>query len=152
MSEPLSGSHNSAARGSFAVPAGAVLLIVCFFLPWIALDSSSAMEVSGDPAKAESAFLYLRLHADQPLSYTRLLYLIPILSLSVLLLDSTVTPGSFGRAAVRLGIFAAGATLCLFFVFCGLRMGPKLAYGFWGSLTGALYISVGAMLDVFRNE
>jgi hypothetical protein len=152
MSETLTGSKDSTPRRNFAVPVGAVIVIVCFFLPWITLDHSSAMEVSGDPLKAESAFVYLRLYADHPLSYTRLLYLIPTLALSTLLLDSTVPPGHVGRVAARLGAFAGGATLCFFFIFCGLRMGPKLTYGFWGSLSGALYISVGALFDVFRNE
>jgi len=152
MSETLTGSPGTTPRRNFAVPAGAVILLVCFFLPWISLDNASGMEVSGDPLKAESTFAYLRLYADHPLTYTRLLYLVPILALATLLLDSTVGPGHMGRVAVRLGTFAAGSTLCLFFVFWGLRMGPKLTYGFWGSLTGALYISVGALFDVFRAE
>jgi hypothetical protein len=152
MSEPLSDPVRSTPGGSFAVPVGAVLLIVCFFLPWTALDHSSAMEVSGDPLKAESAFDYLGLYAARPFNYTRLLFLIPILGISALLVETTVGPGHPGRMAVRLSVFAGGAALCLFFVFCGVHMGAKLVYGFWGSLTGALYLCVGALFDVLRNE
>jgi hypothetical protein len=152
MSEPLNQPVRSRSVGSFAVPAGAVLIIVCFFLPWIALDHSSAMDVSGDPRKAQSAFDYLNLYAARPLDYTRVLFLIPILGISTILLETMVPPGRLGRIAVRLGIFAGGAVLCLFFIFAGIRLGPKLAYGFWGSLTGALYILTGALVDVLRDE
>jgi hypothetical protein len=81
-----------------------------------------------------------------------MLFLIPVLGISTLLLENMVPPGRLGRIAVRLSIFAGGAALCFFFIFSGIRLGPKLAYGFWGSLTGSLYISVGALLDVLRNE
>jgi len=152
MSEIPTDRVRSKAKGSFAVPVGAVLLFVCFFLPWVDREGFSGLEVSGDAVKAESTFQYLHLRVPHPLSYTRLLFLIPVLALATLLVGITVGPGHPGRLAVRLSVFAWGAMLSVFFLFCGVRLGGELSYGFWGSLTGALYVCVGALLNVFRNE
>jgi len=151
---PGTGTHNTGAapRGNFGVPAGTVIIIVCFFLPWVAQGDASAMQLSGDSGKAELALTHLGIRCLKPLLLRRTLYLVPLLALSTLMLELSVPPGHAARAFTRFAILAGGAVLCAFFVFLGLRYGPKLTYGFWGSLMGSLFISVGVLFDVFRNE
>jgi len=142
----------AAPPGNFGVPAGAVILIVCFFLPWVSQSGGSAMQLSGDPTKAASALTNLGIPYVKPLAVTRTLYLIPLLGLSTLMLELSVPPGHAARAFARFAILAGGAVLCAFFAFLGLEHGPKLTYGFWGSFMGSLFITVGVLFDVFRNE
>lgn len=153
MSEKAPDPRDAPAYGNVGVPVGCLIVIVCFFLPWTAPKGASAMEISGDPFKALTALSHvLEVHTEKPLAYTRVLYLVPILALSTLMLEITVPPGHGGRILARLAVLAAGATLCLFFVSLGILHASKLAGGFWGSLTGALFIFVGVLFNVFRGE
>ena len=152
MSETDTGSRDPSRSGNVGVPAGCLLIVVCFFLPWVTYSGASALEVSADAGKAEAAFAGLGLREQRLLAYTRVLYLVPLLALSTLMLELTVPSGRVARRVVRLGILAGGITLCLFFIQVALHFGPRLSFGFWGSLTGALFISVGVVFDVIRNE
>ena len=137
--------------GNLGVPAGAVIVVVCFFLPWSSLDNSSAMAIAGYPQKAALARLHLDIPPTSAFARARVLYMIPIIALSTLMLELVMPPGHVGRRAARLGVHAAGVTLTSFFVACGVLFGSGLAYGFWGSLTGALFISVGGLFNEIRN-
>ncbi|HUW56366.1 MAG TPA: hypothetical protein VMZ92_06995 [Planctomycetota bacterium] len=139
-------------RGNFGVRAGAVIVAACFFLPWVRVDYSSAMEISGDPEKAAVALTYLRIPRASVLGRVEALFMIPMIALSTLMVELVVPPGHVGRRLARIGVHAGAATLTSFFVAFGYLFGTRLAYGFWGSLTGALFISVGGLLNEIRNE
>jgi hypothetical protein len=151
MADRPAGPTPDPSAGNFAVPAGALLVAVGFFLPWV-VPGVTGLEMASNERLAYMTLASLRFQSDDPLGVTRPLYLVPVLALICLMLDLTVTPGSPGRAAVRFSILAAGIALSLFFVFMGLAFGGMLAYGFWGSLTGSLFITVGAGFNVVRKE
>ena len=138
--------------GNLGVPAGALIVVVCFFLPWVGFHPVSAMAISSDPGKADLALMYLGIPKTSVLARVGALYMIPIIALSTLMVELVIPPGHVGRGAARLGVHAAGATLTSFFVAFGFLFGAKLAYGFWGALTGSLFISVGGLFNEIRNE
>lgn len=152
MLEKESDSSDSPRPGNLGVPAGAAIIVVCFFLPWISLGHSSAMAISSDPQQASVALAYLRIPRTSGIARVRTLYLIPIVALSTLMLELVVPPGHVGRRFARLGVLAAGAALSIFFISFGLLLGSKLAYGFWGALTGALFLTVGGLFNEARSE
>ena len=145
-------AHETRRAGNIGVPVGCLIILGCFFMPWLTLDGASAMELSTDRQKAEAAFGYLRLHHRMPIMVTRGLYMIPLLALSTLMLDFAIAPGHVARAAARFGILASGAVLAIFFIHTGVSFGPQMSYGFWGSLTGSLFVAVGVLFNVARNE
>ncbi len=138
--------------GNLGVPAGTVIIVVCFFLPWIGFHDVSAMAISSDAGTADLALMHLRIPRTSVFARVRALYMIPIIALSTLMVELVIPPGHVGRRGARLGVDAAGATLTSFFVAFGLLFGAKLTYGFWGSLMGALFISVGGLFNEIRNE
>ena len=152
MPGKATGRKEVSPSGNLGVPVGTVLIVVCFFLPWVTLNDFTALEVSANHQKASMALGYLKMNPRNPLALRRALYLIPIVALSTLMLQFAIPPGRTGRAAARFGVLAVGAMLCTFFIYFAFHHGPKLACGFWGSLTGALFITVGALFNVFRGE
>lgn len=151
MAEKATGTTPSESSGNFGVPVGAVIVFVCFFLPWTVSGRSSAMEIAVNlHGKTASTLANLSLYI--PGSWARLLWLIPIVALAALALEVVAPAGRPGRMVARLVAFAGGAVLCNFFVSFGIAYGARLAYGFWGSLTGALFLTVGAMFNVYRGE
>ena len=138
--------------GNFGVCAGAVIIVACFFLPWVQLNRVSAMEISSDRQKAALALAYLHIPRTSVLGRVQALFMIPIIALSTVMLELVIPPGHVGRRSARLGVHAAAATLTGFFVAFGYLFGNQLTYGFWGSLTGALFISVGGLFNEIRNE
>jgi hypothetical protein len=152
MSQDAAPSEPSRRSGNIGIPVGCILILVCFFLPWLSRTHTSGIQMAGSSAKADAAFGYLGTHSRTPILVTRVLYLVPLLALTALLLDLSVPPGHKSRFFARLGILAAGAALSMFFVHFGCTYGAQLTYGFWGSLMGALFITVGVIFDVARNE
>ncbi|KPL01397.1 MAG: hypothetical protein AMK75_05160 [Planctomycetes bacterium SM23_65] len=138
--------------GNVGVQAGAVIVVVCFFLPWVGFHPVSAMTISSDPDKADLALLYLGIRPTSPLRRVGALYLIPMIALSTLMIELVIPPGHVGRRSARLGVHVAAAALTSFFVAFGYLFGTQLTYGFWGSLTGSLFISVGGLFNEIRNE
>lgn len=161
MSEDTPRKSSDSYAGNVAVTAGGILIMVCFALPWVRRGHLSALAMATQPEKAISALASLDLMPDDPEAFAndpapriflRPLYMIPVLALLCMMLEWTVPPGSSGRAVARVSLLIAGAALSTFFVFFGLRFGSHLAYGFWGAMNGALFITVGAAFSVLRRE
>ena len=153
MSELTPERKEAAPRGNLGVHAGAVVLIACFFLPWVTLGGYSGLELTTDETKAGTTLMVLLdRYLEKPLIVTRVLWVAPVLALSTLVIDLTIRPGHHARGTARVCILVGGGTLCVLFATLGLRFGSLLAYGFWWSLSGALLISVGGTFDVFRGE
>jgi len=138
--------------GNLGVHLGTTLLIACFFLPWTRLGGYTAVEMAFSADKARVALLALALRPKDPLAYTRVLYMIPLLALATLMLEFTIPPGHVGRGLARISILAAGGTLCVFLSTVGVRYGSGLSYGFWWSLSGAYFVTVGGVFNVCRGE
>ena len=140
-------------QGNIGVPIGTVVLVVCFFLPWVRPSNISAAVMVVDATRANATALYaMGVTANHPQAVSRVLLMIPLLAVSTLLLELSAPAGHSARVIARISILAGGGTLCVFFVAVGLQAGPKLLYGFWGSLSGALFITVGGLFNVFRGE
>ena len=152
MTQDAASPEPSSRTGNIGVPVGCILIVACFFLPWLTRTHISGMEMASMSAKADAAFGYLAEHSRTPVLTARVLYLAPLLALVALLLDLSVPPGHKSRFFARLGILAAGASLGMFFIHFGVYFGAQLTYGFWGSLMGSLFITVGVIFDVARNE
>ena len=60
--------------------------------------------------------------------------------------------GHPARRYATLGTAAAGAILSLVLATMGLWFGTHLGPGFWGTLTGSLFILVGGAFNVARGE
>ena len=142
----------TSAQGNTGVPIGCVVLLVCFFLPWVALGNVSAMTIALDAAKADTSILYVGFTTNDPQTAGRVLLMVPLLAISTLMLELSVPTGRGNRMAVRIATAAGGGTLVAFFTMVALAGGHRLAYGFWGSLSGALFITVGGLFNVFRGE
>lgn len=161
MSEQMLDRKRGTPRGNLGVHAGAVVLIVCFLLPWVTLGEYSALDAAIHRQRALATLMNLGIitgldHAGKPpvdpLDMTRVLWVVPLLALSTLVVELTIPPGHHARGTARVCILAGGGTLCAMLAALGLRYGSLLAYGFWWSLSGALLISVGGTFDVLRRE
>jgi hypothetical protein len=151
MSEtPHAPAHSR--HGNPGVPVGCILLVACFFLPWVPVIGLSAVRIASDPEAAEAAFGALGLGHPSPIHVTRLLFFVPLLALSTWMLDASVPPGASGRLAAKIGVLMSGVVLAFFFAAMGFFFGPHLGAGFWGSLMGSLFILVGVIFNVARNE
>jgi len=148
-----SGSDRStSAQGNIGVPTGCVVLLVCFFLPWVTLGNVSAMTIALDAAEAETSILYVGFSTKDPPTAGRVLLMVPLLAISTLMLEFSVPTGRGSRRVVRIATVVGGGTLVMFFAAVATVGGAKLTYGFWGSLSGALFITVGGLFNVFRGE
>jgi hypothetical protein len=152
MSQDAPPTPPSRPTGNIGVPIGCILLLVCFFLPWITMGSVSALELSTDRETAVSAFAHLQFSSPLPMLLTRGLWVVPLLALLVLWTELTIPSGRLGRRAVRIAVFAVAGVAAFLFIRFGLDFGTQLAYGFWGSLMGDLFITVGELFNVLRDE
>lgn len=142
----------SSRPGNPGIPVGCILLVACFFLPWVSVADLSAMRIAADADAADAAFGVLGLSHPSPGSVTRLLFFVPALALSTWMLDASVPLGRPGHLATKLGVGASALVLVLLFGGLGAAFGRQLAAGFWGSLMGSLFILVGVIFDVARND
>lgn len=133
---------------------GALLALLCFFLPWIRMSCGVQITASGlDLATAPSQI-------GQP---TWLLFLVPVMAIAVLwTLYSTLNqPQIRARiVATRELIFGAVGflpTLVVYISFQNARNNPanlglgylfELMYGYWGTVLGWIGVIVGAWLDL----
>ncbi len=138
--------------GNPGVPVGCILVLAGFVLPWLAFGNLSGLEIGADPEKAATAAAVVRSVHRFPPGAMRMLYFVPLLALSTLLLDVSVPVGNRERTFARLGVLVAGGTLTLFFLYVGIRFLPYLASGFWGSCMGSLFILVGGIFNAARRE
>ncbi len=149
MSHPAS---DSGVRGNVGVPIGSILILIGFFLPWLAFGGLSAAQIAANPDRMAAALGVLSRDVPAPGAVARALLVIPILALSTLMIDVATPPGHPARLAARLGVLLAGALLTAFFLLAGVLYGRHLTSGFWGSCMGALFILVGGIFNAARSE
>ncbi|HUV38279.1 MAG TPA: hypothetical protein VMY39_01635 [Planctomycetota bacterium] len=149
MTDETHDNTTSPRTDNIGIHVGTLLLIACFFLPWT--GGYTAVELSFSEAKARTGLMLLGISTTHALDYTRVLYMIPLLALATLMLEYTIPPGHAGRRLAHVSMLAAGVTLSVFLTGLGVRYGADLAYGFWWSLSGALFVTVGGVFNVVRN-
>ena len=144
---------NTGEMGNFGVTAGAIIVLVCCFLPWVALGEFSALSIG--LADVDTAWIVmdsLGLYFDPPHVVAKGVFFVPLMALFVLYMDLSARPGTEGRMTANVGMSAASGGLTIFMVFLGVTFGEDLSYGFWGALTGSLFMSVGVGFNVIRGE
>ena len=153
--KPEDNLHRSDAGelGNFGVPAGAIIVLVCCFLPWVALGGFSALSIGlADAETAEFVMESLGLYFKTPHVVAKVIFFVPLMALIALYMDLSARPGTEGRTGANVGMSAASGGLTIFMVFLGANFGENLSYGFWGALTGSLFMSVGVVFNVARSE
>ena len=141
-------------QANAAVPIGAVLVIVAFFLPLVYLDS---MGVSGfqlviHKGLAWDLLVHFGIYVESPTGVTRPLILVPFMGLGVLLLELTIGKHVISRLVSRTLIFVTGVILAGGFGYVGAMCVEVLpAPGLWMMFSGGLLIALGSVFDVVRG-
>ncbi len=152
-------------EGNPAVPLGAILILVSFFLPWVFLEGTgcSGFELAfkKDPATA----LLLRFGVWTPASsedgrpprvspntVTRPLVLVPLLALGVIMLEVSSGRALLMRLISRGLTFTTGTMLAVGFAWFGTSvMVVHPAPAFWMVVMGGLLVALGSVTNVLRG-
>lgn len=137
---------------------GALLALLCFFLPWVRMSCGVEIRASGLDLAANS------LDPDAP---SWLLFLVPIMAIAVLWTIYTILDkGSVKDRAVATRKLIFGAvgflpTISVYISFQNARNDPanmglgylfELMYGYWGTVLGWIGVIVGAWLDLKEEQ
>ena len=152
MTEPTRDNLHPQPAGNLGVHLGTLLVLIAFCLPWVAFGNLSALKIALFREDAEVAALALNLSPEHVTIVTRMLFMVPLLAIATLVVELSVPPRSPQRMAARLSVLCAGGALTTMFASVGIRMGSMLTYGFWAAMMGAMFITVGALFNVFRDE
>ncbi len=139
--------------GNVGVPVGGILILVSFlFIPFVSIGGLTAIKIALNHDAAEAAFAVLGVSGPMADKAVRMLMLLPALALTVLMIELAVPPGHGSRPYANVAVAIAGALLSLVLGSVGLCFGAHFGPGFWGTLTGSLFILVGGIFNVARGE
>ena len=137
---------------------GALLVLLCFFLPWVRMSCGVEITASG---------LDLAANSPDPDAPSWLLFLVPIMAIAVLWTIYTVLDkGSVKDRAVAIRELIFGAvgflpTISVYISLQNARNDPanlglgylfELMYDYWGTVLGWIGVIVGAWLDLKEEQ
>ena len=141
-------------RPNLAVPVGALLIIISFFLPWVYLGHAgvSGFQLALEAGPATALLERFEVYTDAPNHLTRPLLAIPLMGLAVIMLDLTAGKRVATRIVSRTLIFVTGLFITGAFGYVGCTVvvvhpAPAL----WTTFSGGLLIALGSVFDVARG-